>query len=93
LPPKVRWDKWKWNALEKYFYVSQVFSGERCGPWASCFFHVDCVRFVLAFNLIWHALCNKICNSFWFKSNHLRCYVRCSHVREAPQLFYTGGVL
>jgi hypothetical protein len=38
-PPRVGWGKWKWNAyliLEKYFYVGQVFSGERCGPWASC---------------------------------------------------------
>jgi hypothetical protein len=24
--------------LEKYFYMGQGFSGERCGPWASCFF-------------------------------------------------------
>jgi hypothetical protein len=23
--------------LEEYFYVGQGYSGERCGPWASCF--------------------------------------------------------
>jgi hypothetical protein len=31
--------KWEGNAyliLEKYFYVGQGYSGERCGPWASC---------------------------------------------------------
>jgi hypothetical protein len=22
--------------FEKYFYMSQCYSGERCGPWASC---------------------------------------------------------
>jgi hypothetical protein len=38
-PPRVGWGKWKWNAyliLEKYIYIGQGFSGERCGPWASC---------------------------------------------------------
>jgi hypothetical protein len=38
-PLRVRWGKWKWNAyfiLERYFDVGQGFSGERCGPWASC---------------------------------------------------------
>jgi hypothetical protein len=23
--------------FEKYFHISQCYSGERCGPWASCF--------------------------------------------------------
>jgi hypothetical protein len=23
--------------FEKYFHMSQCYSGERCGPWASCF--------------------------------------------------------
>jgi hypothetical protein len=39
-PPRVGWGKWKWNAyliLEKYFYMGKGFSGERCGPWASCY--------------------------------------------------------
>jgi hypothetical protein len=38
-PPRVGWGKWKWNAyliLEKYFYMGKDFSGEWCGPWASC---------------------------------------------------------
>jgi hypothetical protein len=25
------------NIGKKYFYIGQGYSGERCGPWASCF--------------------------------------------------------
>jgi hypothetical protein len=24
--------------FKKYFHMSQYYSGERCGPWASCFY-------------------------------------------------------
>jgi hypothetical protein len=26
------------NIGKKYFYIGQGYSGERCGPWASCYF-------------------------------------------------------
>jgi hypothetical protein len=28
--------KWILNIGKKYFYIGQGYSGERCGPWASC---------------------------------------------------------
>jgi hypothetical protein len=34
------------NIGKKYFYIGQGYSGERCGPWASCFKccrNVECV--------------------------------------------------
>jgi hypothetical protein len=52
LPPRVRWGKWKWNALKKYFYVHQGFSGERCGPWA-CYIFVIISSFKRIWPFIW----------------------------------------
>jgi hypothetical protein len=50
-PSRLGLGKWKWNAyliLEKYCYMGQGFSGERCGPWAS-FKIFDLVTFTLKF--------------------------------------------
>jgi hypothetical protein len=35
--------------FEKYFHMSQCYSGERCGPWASCFLnnridYISCIK-------------------------------------------------
>jgi hypothetical protein len=51
-PWRVGWSKWEWNAymylvLEKYFYMGQRYSGERCGPWAFCLFVFVFVFFFL----------------------------------------------
>jgi hypothetical protein len=55
----VGWGKWKWNAYlmleKKYFYIGQGYSGERCGPWASCSIRVHFWQ-KLVCNPPWHLI-------------------------------------
>ena len=73
---RVRWGKRKWNVYlnsKNIFHMSQCYSGERCGPWASCYIfeedlalYLNKLEFSLPKDNLYKVWMNLAC-SFWRK--------------------------
>jgi hypothetical protein len=60
---------------KKYFYISQGYSGERCGPWASCFLKFDIGHIFWMVNdraFVFH-MCAPYDKTFLLSGGGIRC--------------------
>ena len=80
---------------EKYFYIGQGYSGERCGPWASCLlFNIFTVVCSISFNItvLPHPLvCHNrrlngtvLCMRLKKKNSEALCYRRLGKIKIPP---------